>query len=161
MPGMFTANETVNALSAIFEKHKNERVCVIGTMCCGKTALIKLLPQYNCVDLDDEFWPQIPKKDIKRLGQTPITKEIIDEIYELVYEKMTVKPGCPLFGFAILDCEAVVYLDISEKLLEAHCHSRGDTTLTDALFIKDCVEEDWEKHKQKNEKVFYYLTITE
>jgi len=161
MTGKFTASETINTLKAIFDKHKNERVCVIGTMCCGKTTLIKQLSGYNCVDMDDEFWPQIPEEEIEILGQTPITQEIIDAIYKLVYEKITVKPGSPLFGFAILDCEVVVYLDISEKLLEKHCKMRGDTTLVDALFIKKCVEEDWNRHKEKSVKPFYYLTITE
>jgi len=161
MSGTFTANETINALKAIFEKHKNERVCVVGTMCCGKTTLIKQLSQYNCIDADDEFWSQIPKKEIENLSQTPITKEIIDTIYKLMHEKITVKPGFPLFGVAILDCEAVVYLDISEKLLKERCKKRGDTNFIDALFVKKCVEKDWNNHKAKNEKTFYYLTITE
>ena len=38
MADKFSTNKTINALKVIFEKHKNERVCVIGTMCCGKTA---------------------------------------------------------------------------------------------------------------------------
>jgi len=161
MSGIFTANETINALKAIFEKHRNERVCVIGTMCCGKSTLIKQLSEYNCVDMDDEFWPQIPEEEIEVLSQTPITNEILNAIYKLVYEKMSIKAGFPMFGFSILDCEAVVYLDISEKLLEKHCKSRGDTTLVDALFVKKRVEEDWNNHKAKSEKTFYYLTVTE
>ena len=76
-------------------------------------------------------------------------------------EKITVKPGYPLFGVAILDCEAVVYLDISVKLLEEHCKNRGDTSLDDALFIKKCVEDDWNEHIIKNERLFYYLTVME
>jgi len=56
MSGGFIANETVNTLKTIFEKHKNERVCVIGRMCCGKTTMIKRL-SYNCIDMDDEFFP--------------------------------------------------------------------------------------------------------
>ena len=143
MSGIFTANETINALKAIFGKHKNERIYVVGTMCCGKTTFIKQLSQYNCIDLDNEFWPQISEEEIEVLSQTPITKEIVDSIYKLVYEKIIVKPGFPLFGFAILNCEAVIYLDISKKLLAEHCKKRGDTALADALFIKKCVEEDW------------------
>lgn len=130
-------------------------------MCCGKTTLIKQLTPYNCLDIDDELWPQIPEEEIAILSQTPITKEIIDAIYTLVYEKITVKAGFPLFGFAILDCEAVVYLDISERLLEEHYKKRGDTSLVDALFIKKCVEEDLNRHTVKNAKTFYYLTVTE
>ena len=89
-------SETISALKAIFEKHKIERVCVIGTMCCGKTTLIKQLPGHNCVDMDDEFWPQISEEEIEVLGQTPIATEILDRICKLVYEKITVKPGFPL-----------------------------------------------------------------
>ena len=33
--GSFTIIETINTLKAIFEKHKEERVCVIGTICVG------------------------------------------------------------------------------------------------------------------------------
>jgi len=161
LTGNFGINETLNTLKAIFEKHKNERICVIGTMCCGKTTLIEQLSQYNCIDMDDEFWSQISEEEIEILSQTPITQEIIDSIYKLVYEKITVKPGFPMFGFAILDCEVVIYLDISEKLLEEHCKKRNDTNFIDALFIKKCVEIDWNNHHMKNEKIFYYVTVTE
>ena len=161
MAGDFTSAETANALKAIFKKHKNERVCVIGTMCCGKSTLIKQLSQYNCIDIDDELWSDLSKEEIEKSSQLPLTKEIMDSVYKLAYEKITVKPGYPLFGFVILDCEAVVYLDISEKLLNEHCIKRGDTNLMDALFVKKLVEEDWNSHKLKNDKVFYYLTINE
>ena len=161
MLGIFSSSETANALKTILEKHKNERVCVIGTMCCGKSTLIKQLPEYNCIDMDDKFWVQIPEEEIEVLSQTPITEEVISTIFKLMYEKVTVTPGFPMFGVLILDCEVVVYLDISEKLLEEHCKRRGDTALVDALFVKKRIEEDWNNHKAKNEKVFYYLTITE
>ena len=158
---MFTATETVNTLTAIFEKHKCERVCVVGTICCGKTTLIKQIPpHYNCIDMDDEFWPQVSNEDVAYLSQTPFTKEMSDFIYKLIYEKITGKPGYPLFGFVILDCEAVVYLDIAEDLLQEHCKMRG-TSFADALYIKKGIEEDWRNHKAKCDKVFYYLTITE
>ena len=153
--------EILNALKEIFEKHKNERICVIGTMCCGKTTIIKQLSGYNCIDMDDEFWCQIPEDEIKRLSQKPITTEIMDIIYRLVHEKITIKPGFPLFGIAIHNCEAVVYLDISKKLLSEHCKARGDTSIRDALFVKRYVEDEWNNHKAKNDKVFYRLSVTE
>ena len=161
MSGIFSANETINTLKAIFEKHISERVCIIGTMCCGKTTLIKKLSQYNCIDIDDKLWSHLSKEKMEASSQAPLTKEIMDSVYKLAYEKITVNSGFPLFGFVILDCEAVVYLDISENLLEDHCKKRGDTNLVDALFVKKGIEEDWNKHKLKNDKVFYYLTIKE
>jgi hypothetical protein len=161
MSEKFTISETINTLKAIFEKHKNERVCVLGTMCVGKTTMLSQLSEYNCIDMDDEFWPQISKKQTQILSQKPITEEIIGAICKLISEKTTVKIGHPLFGISILDCEAVVYLDISLRLLEKHCQSRGDTTLEDALFVKNVIENDWNNHKSKGDKTFYYLTITE
>jgi dephospho-CoA kinase len=152
-------SKIINELSDIFEKHKNERICVVGTMCCGKTTLVKQLSKYNCIDKDDEFWCQIPEKDIEILSEKPITKEIFSTIHRLVCEKITVKSGFPLFGVVILDCEVVVYLDIDEKLLEQRCIKRGDTDFIDALFIKKCIEGDLENHKAKKDKQFYYLKI--
>ena len=156
-----TTKETISALKAIFEKHKDERICVIGTMCSGKTTLVKQLSQYNCVDIDDDLWAGVPEEEIEALSQTPITEEMSNAIYKLAYEKITVKPGFPLFGFIIIDCEVVVYLDISERLLEERCKKRGDTNMIDALYLKKCIRKDLNNHKAKNEKVFYHFTITE
>jgi len=161
MPSRYATSETIRALSEIFEKHKNERICVIGTMCCGKTTLIQQLRGYHCVDADDEFWPQISKKDTERLSQKPITEEIIGTVCERMREKITVKPGVPLFGITILDCEVVVYLDIAEQLLEKHCKQRGDTTFMDALFVKKYIEKHWNNDKARSKKIFYDLMATE
>jgi len=158
---MFISNEITNALINIFKKHSNERICVIGTMCCGKTTLVRKLSPYNCVDADDELWPQIPKDEMDTLSQRPITKEIIDTVFTLMYERVTAKPGCPLFGITILDCEVVVYLDISLQLLRKHCETRGDTDYIDALYVKKYIEEDCIAHRAKEKKIFYHLTLTE
>ena len=158
---MFITNETINALIDIFKKHNDERICVIGTMCCGKTTLVRKLSQYNCVDADDELWPQIPNEETDALSQRPITKEIMNAVFKLMYERVTAKSRCPLFGIAILDCEVVVYLDISPQLLKKHCEIRGDTDYIDALYVKKYIEEDCIAHKAKGEKIFYHLTLTE
>ena len=105
--------------------------------------------------------PQISEAEIEFFSQTPITNEIIDPIIRLMAEKISVKPGSPLFGITVLDCEAIVYLDISDELLEKHCRERGDTGLRDALFVKSIVENDWNYHMARNDKVFYRLTVTE
>jgi hypothetical protein len=84
-----------------------------------------------------------------------------DSIYKLIYERILVKPGFPLFGFVILDCEAVIYLDIDDDLLEKHCKKRGTHSFADALFIKKGIEKDWDKHKARGGKVFYSLMIKE
>ena len=158
MAGKFTVNETINTLKAIFEKHKNERICVIGTICCGKTTLLKQIP--DCIDVDDELLPQLTEEEAAFINQTPWTEAIGNEVDRLIYEKIKIKPGFPLFTSVILDCEAVVYLDISNELLAGHCKKRG-VSLSDALNIKEAIENDWNDHKEKDDKAFYYVTIVE
>ena len=161
MIGNITTNKTADSLKAILEKHRDKRVCVIGTMCCGKTTLIKQLTGYNCIDMDDEFWPQASKKEYEFYSKRPFTKEMNRSLYNLFCERVLLKPGYALFGIYILDCEVVVYLDIPEKLLREHCEKRGDTDFTDAHNIKKWIEEDLNNHKVKNGKLFYYLTVQE
>ena len=97
---------------------------------------------------------------MQQLVKEPWSKELSDEIDRLIYKFCKVKPGCPLFTTVIVDCEAVVYLDISDELLAAHCRKR-DSDFEDAKRIKEAIEGDWNNHKSKNDKVFYYLTVTE
>lgn len=158
MPIQTSAQETINALYAIFDKHKNERICVLATTCCGKTSLLKQIP--GCVDLDDELWPQLTKEEAEFISQKPWTNEIGDFIDKLVYEKISVKAGHPLFTTIIVDCEVVIYLDISDELLAEHCKKRGNDFL-DAKNVKNSIEEDWNNHRKRGGKTFYYLTVNE
>jgi broad-specificity NMP kinase len=163
MPGRFTVDETLNTLKAIFEKHKNERVCVIGTVCVGKSTLLNQLEDYNCEDLDAVLWPFIPEDEMSLFSKSakePWSSEFGKEIDRLIYKYAKVKPGKPLFTTVIIDCEAVVYLDISDDLLADHCKKRGDS-YEDSKKIKEAIEGDWNNHKDKNDKILYYLTVTE
>lgn len=158
MPIKTSRQETINALNAIFEKHKNERVCVLATTCCGKTTLLRQIP--GCVDLDDELWPQLTAEEAGYISQKPWTKEIGDYIDKLVYERITIKSGHPLFSTIIVDCDVVVYLDISDELLAEHCEKRGNNFM-DAKNVKEAVEQDWNSHREEGGKTFYYLVLTE
>ena len=163
MPGKFTINETLNTLKAIFEKHKDERVCVIGTICIGKSTILNKLPEYNCEDLDAVLWPFIPEEEMELMNQLrkkPWTEELGNEIDRLIYTYAKVKPGCPLFTTVIIDCEVVVYLDISDDLLAKHCKKRNES-FEDSKNIKEAIENDWNNYKEKGNKIFYYLTVTE
>ena len=163
MSGKFTIIETLNTLKAIFEKHKNERVCVLGTICVGKTTILGQLAEYNCEDLDDVLWPIIPKEETEYLNELlakPWTTECGNEVDRLTYKYAKVKIGYPLFSTVIVDCEAVVYLDISDEILAKHCEKRR-TSFEDSKNIKQAIERDWDNHKSKGNKTFYYLTITE
>ena len=150
--------EIVNSLKAIFEKHENERICVLATTCCGKSTILRQIP--NCIDLDDELWPQLTKEEADFISKKPWTDEIGDYIDKLVYEKITIKPGHPLFSTIIVDCDVVIYLDISDELLAEHCIKRGNE-FADALNVKEAVERDWNSHREKGGKTFYYLVLVE
>lgn len=132
----------------------------IGYQCVlkEKSTLLKQIP--GCVDLDDELWPQLTKEEADFISQTPWTKEIGDTIDRLVYEKIHVKPGHPLFTTIIVECDAVVYLDISDALLAEHCKKRH-VDFNDAKNVKEAIEKDWNHHKTQGGKFFYYLTMTE
>lgn len=153
-----SSQETINTLEAIFEKHKEERVCVIGTTCCGKSTLLKKIP--NCVDMDEALWPLLTKEESDFVCQKPWTKEIGDFFDKLIYEKVRITKGMPMFGTVILDCDAVVYLDIADDLLEAHCKKRN-ADFTDAKNMKASIENDWNNHRLTGKQKFYYVTITE
>ncbi len=153
-----STRETINTLSAIFEKHKNERICVLGTTCCGKSTLQQQIP--GTVDMDDVLWPQLTKDEELYLCQKPWTKEIGAFTRKIVKERVNVTAGQPLFTLILLDCEVIVYLDISDKLLAEHCEKRG-STFQDAKNVKDAIEDTWNSQREMNQKVFYYLNITE
>ena len=161
--GQFSVDETLNTLKAIFEKHKNERICVLGTICVGKSTLLNQLIGYNCVDMDAELWPNLPPEEMSlldRLNQSPWTKETGDEIDRLTYKYLKVRPGYPMFTTVIVDCEAVVYLDINDELLAQHCEKRR-VSFEDSKRIKEAVESDWDYHKAKGDKAMYYIMLTE
>lgn len=153
-----SAQETINVLEAIFERHKEERICVVGTTCCGKSTLLNQIP--NCIDMDDAVWPLLTQVEKDYICQKPWTREIGDFFDKLVYEKVKIEKGFPMFGTVILDCDVVVYLDIKDDLLEKHCKQRN-VKFSDAKNMKIAIEKDWNNHKLQAKERFYYLLITE
>jgi len=158
MPIHTSSQETINTLTAIFEKHKDERVCVVGTTCCGKSTLLKQIP--NCVDMDETLWPLLTQEEIDFVCQKPWTKEIGDYFDNLIYTKVKIEKGMPMFGTVILDSDAVVYLDIADDVLKAHCEMRK-VSYEDAQNMKTAIEADWNHHRAEGKKKFYYVMITE
>lgn len=158
MSGQFTIQETINTLEAIFERHKNERIYVLATICCGKSTLISQIP--NCIDMDSIAFKDITAEETAIISQTPWTKEVGDLVDKLVYRNVKIQPGFPVFGTVIVDCEVVIYLDISDELLAKHCEKRN-ASFADAKKIKEAIEGDWNNHKKQNNKSFYYVTMLE
>ena len=145
-----------NELEAIFAKHTHERICVIGTMCCGKTTLLKQIA--NCVDMDEVLFAKVSTEEAKFISRTPWTKEIGAEFDRLVYERVHISPGNPMFGTVILDCDVVVCLDISDELLEERCLKRG-ASFEDAKNMKQAIQRDAENHECLKNKLFYYVKM--
>jgi Predicted nucleotide kinase (related to CMP and AMP kinases) len=163
MPEKLALGETANTLKAIFEKHMDERICILGSVCVGKTTLTERLSDYNCVDMDAELWPNLPAEETELLNeliQKEWTEELGKEVDRLAYKYLKVKSGCPLFTTVVVDCDVLVYLDISDELLFKHCEKRGDD-FTDAKNTREAVEKDWESHKARGDKTLYYVMTAE
>lgn len=64
----------------------------------------------------------------------------------LVRERVKIQAGQPVFGTVIIDCDLIVYLNISDELLRKRATSRG-VNYSDAKNMKDNIERDLEKTK--------------
>ena len=105
----------IEELKQIFNKNKDKRICVLGTTCTGKTFLIN---SANIgLDMDEEIFPLLTEEETEYVCRTPWTEEIGNKMDELVREKIIVKPGIPMFGTVLLDCDLIVYLHINDDLL--------------------------------------------
>ena len=110
---MFEVN--VDNLTKIFSENGDKRICVLGTTCTGKTTLIN---EANIgLDMDEEIFPLLTEEETEYVCRTPWTEEIGQKMDELVRTKLSIKPGLPMFGTVLLDCDLIVYLHISDELL--------------------------------------------
>ena len=107
----------------IFNDNKDKRICVIGTTCTGKTTLIN---NSNIgLDMDKEIFPLLTKEEKEYVCTTPWTEEIGNKMDELVRTKLSIKPGIPMFGTVLLDCDLIVYLHINDELLLERTNNRN------------------------------------
>lgn len=105
----------IEQLIQIFNDNKDKRICVLGTTCTGKSTLIN---HANIgVDMDKEIFPLLTEEETEYVCRTPWTEEIGNKMDELVRTKLTIKPGTPMFGTVLLDCDLIVYLHIDDELL--------------------------------------------
>lgn len=110
---MIEAN--IDNLITIFNNNKDKRICVLGTTCTGKTTLINNL---NIgIDMDKEIFPLLTREEMEDVCSTPWTEQIGYKMDELVRSKLSIKPGYPMFGTVLLDCDLIIYLHISDELL--------------------------------------------
>lgn len=105
----------IEELKDIFINNRDKRICVLGTTCTGKTTLIN---KYNLGnDMDKEIFPLLTKEEEQYVCSTPWTEEIGAKMDELVRTKLIIKPGTPMFGTVLLDCDLIIYLHINDRLL--------------------------------------------
>lgn len=106
---------SIDNLVAIFNENSNKRICVLGTTCTGKTTLIN---ESNIgLDMDKEIFPLLTQEETDYVCSTPWTEEIGNKMNELVRSKLSIKPGTPMFGTVLVDCDLIIYLHISDDLL--------------------------------------------
>ena len=143
-------------LIEIFTNHAQEKICVVGTMCCGKTTLLKQIP--NCIDMDEALFSNITKEEAEFICQTPWTREVGDEFDRLTYERVHIKHGYPVFGTVIIDCDVIVYLDIDDALLKERCQKRN-ASFEDARNMRQAIQDDIDHHKASESKLFFHIKI--
>ena len=113
----------VEELEKILEDNKDKRICILGTTCTGKSTLIN---NYNIgVDMDELIFPLLTKEETDYVCSTPWTEEIGNTMDRLVRERLKIIPGTPLLGTVLLDCDLIIYLHISDKLLQERTSTRG------------------------------------
>ena len=105
----------IEQLLEILKKYQDKRICVLGTTCTGKTTIIKNINIGS--DMDEEIFPLLTKEEEDFVCKIPWTEEIGKKMDELVRTRLKIKPGIPMFGTVLLDCDLIVYLHISDELL--------------------------------------------
>jgi dephospho-CoA kinase len=129
-------------LKQVFNDNKDKRICVLGTTCTGKTTLIE--KSNFGVDMDEEIFPLLTPEETEYVCRTPWTEEIGNKMDELVRTKLKIKPGIPMFGTVLLDCDLIVYLHISDELLLERTTSRN-VDFNNAKNMQQKIEEEIKK----------------
>lgn len=141
-----------SVLDNIFRENTNERICVVGTTCCGKSYLANKLD--NCRDMDKEIFSLLSEDETKIVCQTPWTPEIGKIMDGYVKEKIKIRPNEPVFGTVPIESDIIIYLNISDELLKENCKKRG-VKLKEALEMKKSIEDELYLAKEKVIKICF------
>jgi len=118
--------DTVQKLRQIFYENSDKRILVLGTMCAGKTTLVKSLPE--CLDQDEICWALLPKELEEKLSKGSWTQEMVkswNEHVENATQTVEIEAGRPLFGGSIFKSDIIVYLNINEETLRERAKRRN------------------------------------
>lgn len=139
---MIKEKDSLEKLKNLLKENKDKRIVVIGTTCTGKTTLLKNIK--NACDMDDLVFPLFTKEEKEYVCQSPWTPEIGKTMERLIKERVKVEKGKPLFGTVLLDCDLIVYLKISDKLLKERTLSRN-SIFEDAKNMQKSIEKQIKK----------------
>ena len=129
-------------LQKVLDENQDKRIIIVGTMSTGKSTLQKLIP--NVSDMDELLYPQLTKEEAEYVGQVPWTEEIGRTMTRLAKERIKVKPGNPVLGTVVLDCDLIILLKISDDLLRERTKLR-DVRFEDAKNMQNQIEEEVER----------------
>ena len=87
------------------------------------------------------FPDPLTKEEEEYVCTTPWTEEIGNKMDELVKTRLSIKPGIPMFGTVLLDCDLIVYLYISDDLLLERTKLRN-VNFENAKRMQQKIEED-------------------
>lgn len=116
-------SKLISNLAYILDANKDKRVVVVGATCTGKSTLLTKIS--GAVDMDELVFPKLSIEERDCVCRTPWTEEIGKTMTKLTKERVKVERGKPVFGTVVLDCDLVVYLKISEYVLQQRCAARG------------------------------------
>ncbi|MDD3238851.1 MAG: hypothetical protein PHW47_01950 [Lachnospira sp.] len=145
-------------LEDIFKSYQDKRICILGTTCCGKSTLQEQFP--GAIDMDEALWPTLSKEEEEYICSKPWTPDIGKFTSKLVKERVRIQPGHPLFSLILLECDVLVYLDISDDLLKSHCEKRK-ASFTDAKNVKWAIEKSIDKKRAENSVIVINLEVDE
>lgn len=131
--------ETVEALKALLNQHKDKRVVVLGTTCVGKSTLVEQIPEAE--DMDKVLFPQLSEEEKAYVCQEPWTPEIGAEMSRLTKERVVVSPGKPVFGTVLLDADFVILLTANDEILTKRAATRA-VSINDVRNMQTHLEND-------------------
>ena len=129
----------IEEIALILDQNIDKRICVVGTSCTGKTTYLE--HSKNGLDMDKVIFPLLSEKEKAYICQTPWTPKIGETMNKLVKEQIKIKRGQPVFGTVIIDCDMLVYLNISDNLLEERTINRK-VNYADAKNMKNSIEKE-------------------
>lgn len=144
-------DKLTDELRNLLEQNKDKRVIVVGTTCSGKSTLVKNIK--NTYDMDELIFPLLTKEEKKYVCQSPWTLEIGKTMSRRVRERIRVEKGKALFGTVILDCDLIIYLKISDKLLKGRVLNR-DSDFVDAKNMQLSIEKQIKKSNIRSIEFF-------